>query len=156
MGLRGAPPKPTVLKLLEGNRGRRPLNKREPQPEEFKSTPPQHLDEAARTEWKRLSSILKRMKVLTEADYIALGLLCQAYSTGVQAQTELTKTGLLYRSKSGYIQQNPLVSIVQSSMDTVTKLLREFGLTPSSRTRVVMEKQDKTSESSVLNNQWAN
>jgi len=155
MGLRGFPPKPTAIKILEGNRGRRPLNKREPQPGDFTSRPAKHLDETARREWSRLVPILRRMKVLTEADYIALGNLCQAYSTMIQAQIELNKIGLLYKTNSGYIQQSPLLSIVQASMDTCTKLLREFGLTPSSRSRVITEKQSDVEESSVLNNRWS-
>ncbi|HZK10243.1 MAG TPA: phage terminase small subunit P27 family, partial [Clostridia bacterium] len=33
MATRGRKPKPTALKVLEGNPGKRPLNKNEPQPE---------------------------------------------------------------------------------------------------------------------------
>ena len=53
---------------------------------------PDHLDETAQKEWARVSRLLLAMKVLTEADYIALGNLCQAYSTMVAAQRQLNKT----------------------------------------------------------------
>ena len=76
------------------------------------------------------------MKVLTEADYIALANLCQAYSTLVNAQKQMNKTGILYKSKSGYVQQSPLLGIIHTQTTIVNNLLREFGLTPSSRTRV--------------------
>ena len=78
------------------------------------------------------------MKVLTEADYIALANLCQAYSTLVIAQKQMNKTGILYKSKSGYIQQSPLLGIIHTQTTIVNNLLREFGLTPSSRTRVAI------------------
>ena len=83
------------------------------------------------------------MKVLTEADYIALANLCQAYSTLVNAQKQMNKTGILYKSKSGYIQQSPLLGIVHTQTTIVNNLLREFGLTPSSRTRVAIVEPPK-------------
>ena len=83
------------------------------------------------------------MKVLTEADYIALANLCQAYSTLVNAQKQMNKTGILYKSKSGYIQQSPLLGIIHTQTTIVNNLLREFGLTPSSRTRVAIVEHPK-------------
>jgi P27 family predicted phage terminase small subunit len=82
------------------------------------------------------------MKVLTEADYIALGNLCQAYSTLIEAQKHLNKGGILFKTPSGYIQQNPLLGIIRAQTNIVNGLLREFGLTPSSRTRIAIEKED--------------
>ena len=78
------------------------------------------------------------MKVLTEADYIALGNLCQAYSTLIAAQRQLNKSGILYKTKSGYVQQSPLLGIITAQATIVNKLLAEFGLTPSSRTRLAI------------------
>jgi P27 family predicted phage terminase small subunit len=78
------------------------------------------------------------MKVLTEADYMALGSLCQAHSTMVKAQIKLTESGLLFKTQSGYVQQSPLLAIVNSCAELITRLCREFGLTPASRTRLQM------------------
>src|SRR5438270_12761736 len=136
MGLRGPAPKPTAIKRLEGNAGKRKLNEAEPTPTLGAPESPDHLEDVARKEWDRLTSILVAMKVLTEADYIALANLCQAYSTLVNAQKQMNKTGILYKSKSGYIQQSPLLGIIHTQTTIVNTLLREFGLTPSSTTRV--------------------
>jgi P27 family predicted phage terminase small subunit len=103
---------------------------------------PDYLDEVAKKEWGRLTTILTAMKVLTEADYIALANLCQAYSTLMNAQRQMNKTGILYKTKSGYIQQSPLLGIIGAQTRIVNDLLREFGLTPSSRTRIMIEKED--------------
>jgi P27 family predicted phage terminase small subunit len=138
MGLRGPAPKPTAIKRLEGNPGKRKLNEAEPTPAAGAPHCPDYLDDDARKEWDRLTSILIAMKVLTEADYIALANLCQAYSTLVNAQKQMNKTGILYKSKSGYIQQSPLLGIIHTQTTIVNNLLREFGLTPSSRTRVAI------------------
>ena len=138
MGLRAPAPKPTSIKRLEGNPGERKLNELEPPPKVGVPECPDYLDEVARREWDRLTAILVSMKVLTEADYIALANLCQAYSTLMNAQKQMNKTGILYKSKSGYIQQSPLLGIIHTQTTIVNNLLREFGLTPSSRTRVAI------------------
>ena len=43
----GPPPKPTKLKLLAGNPGKRPLNENEPEPEAVAPSVPAHLDDEA-------------------------------------------------------------------------------------------------------------
>ena len=146
MGMRGPSPQPTALKLLRGNPGKRRLNPDEPKLEVKIPDCPEHLDEVAREEWKRLAPSLVAMKILTDADYIGLGTLCQAYATLIDAQLQLSKSGILYKTKSGYIQQSPLLGIVNSQVQIITSLLREFGLTPSSRTRVVAASSDAPPE----------
>jgi P27 family predicted phage terminase small subunit len=136
MGARGPAPKPTAIKKLQGNPGKRKLNTLEPIPAAGPCDCPDHLDEIAKKEWGRVSGILTRMKVLTEADYIALGTLCQAYSTLIAAQRQLNKSGMLYKTQSGYVQQSPLFGIIHAQTNIVNALIREFGLTPSSRTRL--------------------
>ena len=80
MGLRGPAPKPKSIRVMEGNRSRRPLPTNEPRPLAGEPDMPAHLDREARKEWKRLVPILLAMRVLTVADGVALGNLCQAYS----------------------------------------------------------------------------
>src|SRR5688572_24799602 len=121
MGYRGPTPKPSVIEIAEGCPGKRPVNGREPTPRTIAPKCPDHLDEAARKEWRRLVPILRRMRVLTEADGIALGNLCQTYSTLIQAQEKLTKMGILYKTKSGYVMQSPLLGVVNQCVDTITK-----------------------------------
>ena len=97
---------------------------------------PDHLDAEAKREWKRLVKMLLRVRILTEADGLALANLCQTWSTLVKAQTKLNESGLLLKTPSGYIQQSPLLGIVNNCTEKVVKLSREFGLTPSSRSRL--------------------
>ena len=104
---------------------------------------PDYLDDIGRREWARVSKLLLSMRVITEADYIALGSLCQSYSTMIQAQRQLSKTGLLIQTKTGYPIQNPLLSIIAQERNVINKLICEFGLTPASRTRVNMIIEEK-------------
>lgn len=150
MAIRGRTPKPTALKIIEGNPGKRPLNEREPRLEVKEPEIPEHLDEVARTEWKRITPILVQMRVLTEADQVMLACLCQTYSRLIDAQAELKVAGLLYQTPSGYIQQSPLLGVINTSIGTIARLSAEFGLTPSARVRLHTEAADETPK-----NKWA-
>ena len=79
MATRGRKPKPTALKLLEGNPGKRPLNDREPVPLKGDIKCPDWLLPEAKKEWKRLAPALEAMGVLTMADLTAFEGYCQAY-----------------------------------------------------------------------------
>ena len=137
MGYRGPIPKPTVLEIAEGRPGHRAINRNEPKARNVAPKCPDHLDERARKEWRRMVPILQRMKVLTEADGYSLANLCQTYSTLVTAQEKLSEAGILYKAPSGYIMQSPLLAVVNQCIDTITKLSREFGLTPAARSRII-------------------
>jgi P27 family predicted phage terminase small subunit len=76
------------------------------------------------------------MRVLTEADGLVLGNLCIAVSTLVRAQAKLNELGILYKAPSGYVMQSPLLPVVNSCIDTISRLSREFGLTPAARSRM--------------------
>ena len=80
---------PTWIRMLRGNKGKRPVNPREPQPERKAPRCPDHLDAEAKKKWKRLSKLLLRLDVLTEADGMALACLCQTWSTLGKAQRKL-------------------------------------------------------------------
>jgi P27 family predicted phage terminase small subunit len=103
---------------------------------------PAYLDREARREWKRRVPILLAMGVLTVADGVALGNFCQAVSMLVQAHKAMQQaakgagSGLLMKTPSGYVQQSPLLGIINAQVDIITRISREFGLTPASRTRL--------------------
>jgi len=103
------------------------------------------LDDTAKDEWERLVAILTSMKVLTEADYMALANLAQTWSTMVKAQEQLNKTGILFKTPSGYVQQSPLIGIVNNCVSIITKLGQEFGVTPASRSRIIASQNEKDS-----------
>jgi P27 family predicted phage terminase small subunit len=56
-----------------------------------------------------------------------------------QAQIKLQRTGLLVKTeRSGVFHQNPLLMVIAAAFERVSRGLREFGLTPSSRSRIVV------------------
>ena len=150
MGQRGFVPLPTAIKLLRGNPGKRPLPKSEPQIEVSAPECPGYLDKVARKEWDKTVPVLLTMRVLTEADQMALAMLCQDYSLMMQAQMGLKKVGLICKTQSGYTQPSPYLSIISKCSERILKRQREFGLTPSARVRLQMGQ-----EPAKPNSKWA-
>ena len=142
--LRGRKPKPTHLKVLEGNPGKRALNKAEPT---FAPPPPDFDDVPemmaafphAVAEWRRLVPLLRTRKAVTEADRSALIALCLEWHRYLEAMAKIETTGLLVKTPSGYPMPNPYLAIATKALSACAKLWPELGLTPSSRSRVRVE-----------------
>jgi len=139
MATRGRKPKPTALKVLEGNPGKRPLNKNEPQPERKAPRCPSWLEPEAKKEWKRMAKTLETIGVLTQVDKAAFAGYCQAYARWKEAEEFLSKHGTIFKTPSGYIQQVPQVSIAQTYLKVMKDFCSEFGLTPAARTRIQVD-----------------
>ena len=65
-----------------------------------------------------------------------LALYCQAYGRWVEAEKEAAVHGLVVRTKSGMLIQNPYLGIANRAAKQTQEFLVEFGMSPSSRTRV--------------------
>lgn len=74
--------------------------------------------------------------LLTEIDGAALALYCQAWARWVEAEAQLLKFGTVIKSPNGFPIQSPYLPIANKAMEQMTKLLVEFGMSPSSRSRV--------------------
>src|SRR5262245_60793876 len=96
--MKGRKPKPTVVRKLEGNPGRRPLNAREPLAPEGIPERPDYLDDEAKAEWFRIVPVLRDMGLLSLADRTALAAYCTAYSRWVQAEANVRKYGTIVKS----------------------------------------------------------
>jgi len=134
--MRGRKPKPTRLKLIEGNPGKRPLNLREPHAQPKAPTCPAHLSPTAKAEWKRLCSELFYLGILTAGDRAAMAAYCQSYGRWVEAEKRLAETPTLIKLPSGYIQQSPWLTIANKQLELMHRYMSELGLTPTARTRV--------------------
>lgn len=130
-------PKPTALKLVQGNPGKRPLNLDEPKPQMVDSMdPPEWLDDDARKKWLDVCPKLIRMGVLTEVDGDALAGYCIAWSRMKLAEKDIDEYGLTLENKTGSMVKNPAAT----AYDEATKQLRAFGdllgMSPAARTRL--------------------
>ena len=133
----GRKPKPTNIKILEGNPGKRKLNEHEPQPQRKAPPCPKWLEPEAKKEWRRLAKTLEAMGVLTDADMAAFAGYCQAYARWKEAEERITDRGLVIRTPSGYPQQVPYISIAQQYLKLMQQFAEQFGLTPAARSRII-------------------
>lgn len=137
--MRGRKPKPTAVKELEGNPGHRALNEKEPKPEPVALECPAHLEGEARAEWNRVVKELKKLKIISRLDRAALAVACSAWGDYVKACKRLKIEGEVIISDNGGLYQNPWLAIKKRSMDQVQKFYAEFGMTPSSRSRIKVD-----------------
>ena len=129
-------PKPTAIRRLEGNRGKRAWNHDEPQPPDAMPRCPDHLAPVAKTEWRRVARTLHRMGVLTTIDRAALAAYCQSYAKWVEAEGKMKETPPLVKTPSGYVQQSPWLTIANKQLELMGRFMTELGMTPAARSRV--------------------
>jgi P27 family predicted phage terminase small subunit len=136
----GPRPLPTTLRAISGNASHRPLNDSEPTPKLRIPDPPNDMSQEALPYWREYAEQLLEMRVLTEVDQMALAMVSEYtydyWRLGKKVRTE----GIVVKiGKSKYPQYNPHWTAQCKVADKIKSLLQEFGLTPSSRTRVRVE-----------------
>ena len=148
--MRGRKPKPTKLKIISANPGKRPINDSEPDPDKSPVCPdaPEHLSDAAKAEWGRMAPSLYDIGLLTKIDVSALEAYCTAYARWVEAEDKIRAHGMIVKSPKGYPMQSPYLAIANRAVDQMRGFLTEFGMTPSSRSRVSVGGKKKS------DNEW--
>ena len=142
-------PKPTPLKLIGGNPGKRPLPENEPKPYPKAPECPADIDKDAKKVWKRLGPKLEKLGLLTETDGDLFSMLCQIRSRLVWIHGELDMVELLDRNANPNQAdmdklQHALIALSTKRIAFLLKeerlysaLLRqyatEFGLSPRGR-----------------------
>ena len=139
--MKGRKPKPTALKVIQGNPGKRPLPENEPKPKPIAPECPTWLHEDAKKEWDRVAPELERLGLLTVVDMVALAGYCESWAQWKDAIEFIHKHGTVYSIKDDegkvkYLQQVPQVSIANKAQQQIRAWCAEFGLTPSSRGRM--------------------
>jgi len=135
------------MKLLAGNPGKRALNPAEPAAPAHSGRCPRWIPRGeSRFVWARLAPALLRSKILTELDETALGLACCAiadYLDARQVPDLATLSEIAHAAADDPGRGGELLAAVLSrargstaQLRAATALLAEFGLTPSSRSRI--------------------
>jgi len=136
MGRRGPKPTPRNLRLVKGIDRKDRINTDEPEVEVTIPDPPDHLTEEEADKFREMGAKLARMRVMSDADVDALALYCVAFLRMVEADKRIRETGMMIKSPKGYPIQNPFLAISNRARKDCQSILAEFGMTPSSRTRV--------------------
>lgn len=135
--MRGRKPKPDAVKRLAGNPGKRKL---ESGPVMDTTLPhcPEHLDDEARAEWRRVARRLRDVGILVHVDHAVLAVYCQAWSRWVKAEKKIAELGETVELENGYVQQTAWMGISNRAVQTMLKAAAELGMTPSARGRVAV------------------
>jgi len=138
----GPRPKPTHLKLLQGNPGHRPLNLDEPQPEGDLIEPPETFSPAQRILWRTTlanapEGLLRRLDLGVFASYVV------NLSEFLAADQKVQTLGSVVMTAGNQAMQNPYVSIRNRANIAMVRAAAELGFTPSSRSRVKVSPKKK-------------
>lgn len=138
----GRPPLPTWLKELHGTLQPRDRDGGEPQPEAaIYIPPPRELADRPQAQefWEVHLPLLVKNQMLTEVDMTAFATACMAYEAWILAEEDLRTNGAVTKTENGYSVQSAYFTIAAARRKEFVELLREFGLTPSSRTRLKIQ-----------------
>jgi len=136
----GRAAKPAELKLIEGNRGHRPLNFGP----KFKSNnmprPPQELGEDGKKLWRKIKRHLEGAGIAGAQFAEILALCCQAHQNIIDAEAEIKAKGMTFTTSTGYVAPRPEVKMRDTAMRLKAKFLAEMGLTQSAKGRIIIPK----------------
>jgi P27 family predicted phage terminase small subunit len=144
--MKGPKPKPTALKLLEGNPGKRKLNKFEPTFVAGAPEMPWYLTPEAKEEWDRIVPALAAIPGLLKTIHgTALASYCMAFARWIEAEELITQYGAVVKepvlSRDGTylgdrIRRNPACAAAMAWQKEMRALLALFGMDPSSSSRL--------------------
>ncbi len=132
--------------MLEGNPGKRALNNAEPKPQVVLPRAPGYLSDDEKKKWKSITSELYALGLITTVDVDALAMYCTVFARWIKAEKMVREKGEIIKTAAGNIIQNPYLSIANRALDQLNKLGAEFGMTPSSRSRVKADLTDPDQE----------
>ena len=152
MGKRGPMAKPAELKVLEGNRGKRPLAVNLDstfRPEAGMPTVPKGLSLGARKVWKRLGTELLRYNLISVVYSDIFEELCETVADVKELRHSMRARQALLRSQgkdpmeafevvspNGLPMQHPRYQILKSERQMMLSLLAKFGLSPAEQANV--------------------
>jgi P27 family predicted phage terminase small subunit len=136
--VRGRKKVPTEIARMRGAHKKNPdrVNHNEPKPDRKKHRKPAWIkDKHAKEAYTYYVNLLDDLGVVTVAERVAMEQLAVAYANWRRCQEASDRDGIVIDGK-----RNPNDIAARDWYDRLLKILVEFGLTPSSRTRIVVNK----------------
>lgn len=149
----GRKPKPTALKKLHGNPGKRPLNNNEPKfagRPDLKTIP--WLNTSAKTEWKRIMREMGDLDYIKSTDQVAFASYCTWYAKWRDLEIILEQEGQIVKEpqygttkKDGNIEitylydlvkPHPAARLAESASQQVRHWAAVLGFDPANRSKV--------------------
>ncbi len=134
----GPKPKPTLLKVLNGNPGKRPLNQREPKPTGDLKDPPDHFSQEQTDIWNYAIAHAPK-GLLKNIDLSVLEIWTTSFALYREAERLLKQAGPTVSSPNGLLMPHPSIAIMNKQAGNMMKAAAEMGFTPSSRSRIAVD-----------------
>lgn len=147
MGARGPKPTPTAILQKRGSWLAK-VNRNEPLPPDDLPIKPDDMNEDSEQLWTMLEPMLANMGVLKQPDGLALQQLVSIWAEWHKYDQYLQNNPdtLEVLDNNGMIREiklHPYVKQRSKCSDQLDKHLANFGLTPSSRSRISLDPKDK-------------
>lgn len=141
----GRKPLPTKMKVLRGTARKDRLlpNELSPKVVTLIPPPPEGLNDDGQKEWTKITRELIALGVFTKVDDSMLFTYCKEFGKYLHYERELDRVGRLLKAKSGYLMIHPYEPLAQKSLKAALQIAIQFGLTPSSRTRIAAPPKPK-------------
>lgn len=141
-GERGVKPAPTAVKKLRGDRPSRiAVNEPKPKPSLKPPAPPRDMPLEAQKVWKKLAHDLWAKGVLTQWDEESFAAFCIAVVTHARAAAIVEEEGIIVDQGHGRVK-NPALQVERDQALLMLRAGAEFGLTPSSRSRIEISPEE--------------
>ena len=155
---RGPAPKPSILKLIAGNPGKREISDDEPIPDPGTIDPPDFVTGDALDLWNKIVPPLVKTKLVTSVDWPGVARYCIKLARWLYLFREIESAkktnpagkGTTYPiigndGKVKYIAELPWASEWRALDRELRADEARFGMSPAARTRIRIEKEKKDS-----------
>jgi P27 family predicted phage terminase small subunit len=141
----GRPRKPDRVHALQGTKPHASTAKTHSDVPAAAPRMPGHLTPEAKKEWRRILPMLLQRGSLTDGDAGALAMYCELYARWLAAKKDVQENGLTITNtvldKNGEAvssrKVNPSLRVAQDCEKSLRSSLRELGLTPASRGKIL-------------------
>lgn len=141
--MKGRKPKPTEVKALEGNPGKRPL----PEPvrigDPVAPDPPDDLPPEAVEFWNDTVRLLGEAGVIHSADRSALIALSVQWARAERARKVLAEEGYFALGSMGQIVEHPALAVERQAHSMFLRFAEHYGLTAVARARIGLVNQKR-------------
>jgi P27 family predicted phage terminase small subunit len=151
----GRKAKPTMLKIIQGNPGRKPLNKNEPKIKKALRNPPVWFDARQRKLWAETIAECPR-GLLRKLDAHTLEVWVCAYFDHRDAVEAMRGEPIVVMGLSGVQRVNPLLSAQREAAKLLLKAGAEMGFSPTSRSRIQVDPNAKETDEDDEGEEQAN
>jgi P27 family predicted phage terminase small subunit len=135
----GPRPTPSVIKMLHGNPGHRPLNKLEPRPQIKLPPMPKGMSTRAKALFKFYGRKLVDLRIVSVLDGHLLAAFCSACALWEHCEKAIAEQGTDVFDRDGTKRRNPNLLTQKNATDTIDRLGSALGLSPSARAKLIAE-----------------